>query len=60
MRGHARRTVPKLGLGAVALGAWKGRALAAQVNRRPEYNGGTDLQKPPYAILRIRIDAGPA
>ncbi|WP_416357157.1 L-dopachrome tautomerase-related protein [Aureimonas phyllosphaerae] len=33
---------------------------AAQVNRRPEYNGGTDLQKPPYAILRIRIDAGPA
>ncbi|WP_061938190.1 SMP-30/gluconolactonase/LRE family protein [Aureimonas sp. AU22] len=33
---------------------------AAQVNRRPEYNGGEDLQKPPYAILRIRIDAGPA
>lgn len=33
---------------------------AAQVNRRPEYNGGTDLQNPPYAILRIRIDAGPA
>lgn len=33
---------------------------AAQVNRRPEYNGGEDLQKPPYAILRIRIDVGPA
>lgn len=33
---------------------------AAQVNRRPEYNGGEDLQKPPYAILRVRIDAGPA
>lgn len=33
---------------------------AAQVNRRPEYNKGTDLQKPPYAILRVRIDAGPA
>ncbi|MDR7037479.1 sugar lactone lactonase YvrE [Methylobacterium sp. BE186] len=33
---------------------------AAQVNRRPEYNGGADLQKPPYAILRVRIDADPA
>ncbi|WP_294642507.1 L-dopachrome tautomerase-related protein [uncultured Aureimonas sp.] len=33
---------------------------AAQVNRRPEYNGGADLQKPPYAVLRVRIDAGPA
>ncbi|MBB3950911.1 SMP-30/gluconolactonase/LRE family protein [Aureimonas jatrophae] len=32
----------------------------AQVNRRPEYNGGEDLQKPPYAILRVRIDADPA
>ncbi|WP_152045190.1 SMP-30/gluconolactonase/LRE family protein [Aureimonas psammosilenae] len=32
----------------------------AQVNRRPEYNRGQDLQKPPYAILRIKIDAGPA
>lgn len=32
---------------------------AAQVNRRPEFNGGTDLQKPPYAILRVRIDADP-
>ena len=32
----------------------------AQVNRRPEYNGGEDRQKPPYAILRVRIDAGPA
>jgi len=31
----------------------------AQVNRRPEYNGGEDLQMPPYAILRVRIDAGP-
>ncbi|KQP90909.1 hypothetical protein ASF60_03525 [Methylobacterium sp. Leaf113] len=33
---------------------------SAQVNRRPEYNGGQDLQKPPYAILRMRIDADPA
>ncbi|AWN44155.1 SMP-30/gluconolactonase/LRE family protein [Methylobacterium durans] len=33
---------------------------AAQVNRRPEYNGGADLQRPPYAILRVRIDADPA
>lgn len=33
---------------------------AAQVNRRPEYNDGRDLQQPPYAILRMRIDAGPA
>ncbi|MCJ2050121.1 SMP-30/gluconolactonase/LRE family protein [Methylobacterium sp. J-070] len=32
---------------------------AAQVNRRPEYNGGQDLQQPPYAILRMRIDADP-
>ncbi|WP_336487201.1 SMP-30/gluconolactonase/LRE family protein [Methylobacterium nigriterrae] len=32
---------------------------AAQVNRRPEYNRGEDLQQPPYAILRIRIDADP-
>ncbi|MCK2054583.1 major royal jelly family protein [Methylobacterium sp. 37f] len=33
---------------------------SAQVNRRPEYNVGQDLQKPPYAILRMRIDADPA
>lgn len=33
---------------------------AAQVNRRPEFNGGRDLQMPPYAILRLRIDADPA
>jgi sugar lactone lactonase YvrE len=32
---------------------------AAQVNRRPEYNGGEDLQRPPYAIFRMRIDADP-
>lgn len=31
----------------------------SQVNRRPEYNGGRDLQEPPYAILRMRIDADP-
>lgn len=28
---------------------------AAQVNRRPEYNRGEDLQQPPYAILRTRL-----
>ena len=33
---------------------------ATQVNRRPEYNGGQDRQVPPYAIFRMRIDAGPA
>ncbi|RZK82731.1 MAG: hypothetical protein EOO66_26675, partial [Methylobacterium sp.] len=33
---------------------------SAQVNRRPEYNGGEDRQQPPYAILKIRIDADPA
>ena len=33
---------------------------ATQVNRRPEYNGGEDRQKPPYGIYRMRIDAGPA
>ena len=33
---------------------------SAQVNRRPEYNGGKDLQAPPYAVLRMRIDADPA
>lgn len=32
---------------------------AAQVNRRPEYNHGRDLREPPYAILRLRIDADP-
>ncbi|SFT21114.1 L-dopachrome tautomerase-related protein [Methylobacterium sp. yr668] len=32
---------------------------AAQVNRRPEFNRGRDLQQPPYAILRMRIDADP-
>ncbi|GJD80273.1 SMP-30/gluconolactonase/LRE family protein [Methylobacterium gregans] len=32
---------------------------AAQVNRRPEFNAGQDLSKPPYAILRMRIDADP-
>ncbi|AWN35905.1 SMP-30/gluconolactonase/LRE family protein [Methylobacterium radiodurans] len=32
---------------------------AAQVNRRPEFNAGQDLQRPPYAILRVRIDADP-
>jgi sugar lactone lactonase YvrE len=33
---------------------------SAQVNRRPEYNDGTDRQQPPYAILKMRIDADPA
>ncbi|CAO4139839.1 hypothetical protein LPLAFNJD_LOCUS542 [Methylorubrum aminovorans] len=33
---------------------------SAQANRRPEHNGGTDRQEPPYAIFRMRIDAGPA
>lgn len=33
---------------------------AAQANRRPEYNGGVDRQRPPYALLRMRVDAGPA
>lgn len=28
---------------------------AAQVNRRPEFNRGEDLQQPPYAILRVRL-----
>ncbi len=28
---------------------------AAQVNRRPEYNRGTDMQQRPYAILRTRL-----
>ena len=33
---------------------------AAQANRRPEHHGGVDRQQPPYAIFRMRIDAGPA
>lgn len=33
---------------------------ASQVNRRPEFNHGRDLTEPPYAILRVRIDADPA
>jgi len=32
---------------------------SAQVNRRPEFNRGQDLQERPYAILRMRIDADP-
>lgn len=30
---------------------------SSQVNRRAEYNRGLDQQKPPYAILRTRVDA---
>lgn len=33
---------------------------SAQANRRPEHNGGADRQEPPYAVFRMRIDAGPA
>jgi sugar lactone lactonase YvrE len=33
---------------------------SAQANRRPEHNGGIDRQQQPYAIFRMRIDAGPA
>ena len=33
---------------------------AAQVQRRAEYRGGDDQQKPPYDLFRLRIDAGPA
>ncbi|MBC7800283.1 MAG: hypothetical protein H7Z10_06660 [Gemmatimonadaceae bacterium] len=33
---------------------------SAQVNRLPGFNGGRDMQRPPYAILRTRIDAGRA
>ena len=33
---------------------------SAQVNRRPEFNDGVDLQKPPYGVFRMKIDAGPA
>jgi len=33
---------------------------AAQANRRPEHHAGQDSQTPPYAIFRMRIDAGPA
>lgn len=33
---------------------------AAQVQRRAEFRGGGDQQKPPYDLFRLRIDAGPA
>ncbi|MDX7952678.1 L-dopachrome tautomerase-related protein [Lichenihabitans sp. Uapishka_5] len=33
---------------------------SSQVNRRKEFNGGIDKVQPPYAMLRMRIDAGPA
>jgi sugar lactone lactonase YvrE len=33
---------------------------AAQVQRRAEFRGGDDRQKPPYDVFRLRIDAGPA
>ena len=31
---------------------------SSQVNRRAGFNGGQDLQRPPYAILRTRLDLG--
>ena len=33
---------------------------SSQVNRRAEFNGGVDYVQPPFAMLRMRIDAGPA
>ena len=33
---------------------------SSQVNRRKEFNGGVDMVQPPFAMLRMRIDAGPA
>ena len=33
---------------------------SSQVNRRAEFNGGVDRVTPPFAMLRMRIDAGPA
>lgn len=32
---------------------------SSQVNRRAAYNEGVDGVKPPFAVLRMRIDAGP-
>lgn len=32
---------------------------SSQVNRRPDFNGGVDKVQPPFAILRMPIDAGP-
>ncbi|KGD72808.1 gluconolaconase [Tatumella morbirosei] len=31
-----------------------------QLNRQPAFHGGKDLRQKPYALLRIRINAGPA
>jgi sugar lactone lactonase YvrE len=31
---------------------------SSQVNRRPEYNAGVDLQQKPYIVLRTRLPAG--
>ncbi|WP_232631161.1 major royal jelly family protein [Methylobacterium sp. Leaf118] len=33
---------------------------SAQANRRAEHQGGFSRETPPYAIFRMRIDAGPA
>jgi sugar lactone lactonase YvrE len=33
---------------------------ANQLHRQPVFHGGKDLRRPPYALFRVRIDAGPA
>lgn len=30
-----------------------------QLHLQPQYQGGKDLRKPPYALMRVAIDAGP-
>lgn len=32
---------------------------ANQLHRQPGFHRGTDLRRPPYQVLRVRIDAGP-
>ena len=33
---------------------------ANQLHRQADYNGGRDLRKKPYSLIRVRIDAAPA
>jgi len=32
---------------------------ANQLHRQARYHGGKDLRQKPYALFRVRIDAGP-
>jgi hypothetical protein len=43
---------------AVADGGWI-YFIVNQLHLQPRYQGGEDLRRKPYALMRARIDAGP-